>query len=196
MSKMINILKNVFFYFIFFLPTLSNSQTIFRVKTHEILVSGTSNLHDWTAIVGKASGYCIIDTIAELPRISSISIEIISNSLKSSKGSIMDSKMNEALKTVIYPKITFVSKQTKLLKNTTNNIQILIYGVLTIAGVSKNIEIIGICKYVSNELLITMGSKEMKMTDFGVDPPTALFGALETANEIKIDFKINLSTTK
>ena len=189
-------LINLILFLLLILPVVTISQTNFSVKSHNITVSGTSNIHDWTATVQNASGYCIIDTIGSLINISNINIMIESNSLKSSKGSIMDSKMKDALKADKYPTIAFISKQTKVLHKSKDNIQLQIAGVLIIGGVSKYIEVLGNCRSFSNELFITMGSKELKMTDFGVKPPTALFGTLLTANEIKIDFKIILSPTK
>ena len=33
-----------------------------------------------------------------------------------------------------------------------------------------------------------MGAQQVKMTDYGVDPPTALFGVLKTGDAITISF--------
>lgn len=41
----------------------------------------------------------------------------------------------------------------------------------------------------SDELTVT-GSVDLLMTDFDISPPTALFGAVKTADEIVIEFKI------
>ena len=38
------------------------------------------------------------------------------------------------------------------------------------------------------------GVQTIKMTDYGVTPPVALFGTLTTGDEITINFKTNFST--
>jgi hypothetical protein len=37
------------------------------------------------------------------------------------------------------------------------------------------------------------GTQAIKMTDYSVNPPTALFGALKTGNDITITFKTDFS---
>jgi hypothetical protein len=39
------------------------------------------------------------------------------------------------------------------------------------------------------------GSQTIKMTDYGITPPTALFGTLKTGDEITITFKTNFTST-
>lgn len=43
------------------------------------------------------------------------------------------------------------------------------------------------------DVLIT-GSQDLKMTDFEITPPTALFGLIKVKNDLKISFDLNLDT--
>ncbi|MCD4791896.1 MAG: YceI family protein [Bacteroidales bacterium] len=173
-------------------PAFAFSQITYEVKSHAIVVSGSSNLHDWTATVGTATGNCKVDTTDLISEIKDISIVIDVQTLKSSKGGIMDSKMYNALKTEQYPKMIFKSVQSKILSKTTGITQVSISGNLTIAGKTQKIEVTGFCQLLQGGLFLTMGSKKLKMSDFGVEPPNAMLGTLKTDDEISISFKITL----
>jgi len=50
---------NVFLLISFMLTIVVSSisaQDIYKVKTHEVVISGTSNIHDWTATVIDLNG--------------------------------------------------------------------------------------------------------------------------------------------
>jgi hypothetical protein len=40
------------------------------------------------------------------------------------------------------------------------------------------------------------GSKTINMTEFGMVPPTAMFGSLKTGEEITVNFKVTLAGIK
>ncbi len=174
-------------------PVFAFSQITYEVKSHAIVVSGSSNLHDWTATVGTATGNCEVYTSDLISEIKDINIEIDAQTLKSSKGSIMDSKMYDALKTEQYPKMIFKSVQSKILSKTTGITKVLISGNLTIAGKTQKIDMIGFCQLLQGGFFLTMGSKNLKMSDFEVVPPKAILGTLKTDDEITISFKITLN---
>jgi hypothetical protein len=44
--------------------------------------------------------------------------------------------------------------------------------------------------------LVFEGSQKIKMTDYGVSPPTALLGVLKTDNDIVLNFKTNFTEGK
>lgn len=173
-------------------PVFAFSQITYNIKSHATVVSGSSNLHDWTATLETATGNCKVDTTDLISEIKDINIEIDAQTLKSSKGSVMDSKMYDALKTEQYPKIIFKSVQSKIISKTTGITQVLIFGNLTIAGKTQKVEVTGFCQLLQDGFFLTMGSKKLKMSDFGIEPPTALFGTLKTDDEISISFRITL----
>ena len=61
-------------------------------------------------------------------------------------------------------------------------------GNLTIAGATKPLEIIFDAKVSSNKIVLS-GSKSLKMTDFKIDPPKAMFGTITTGDEVIIKFE-------
>ncbi|HPX05794.1 MAG TPA: YceI family protein, partial [Tenuifilaceae bacterium] len=63
-------------------------------------------------------------------------------------------------------------------------------GTLTISGVTQNVTINATGKLLPNGAIEFTGEKALKMTSFKVEPPTAMFGAMKTGDEVTIDFKV------
>ena len=159
---------------------LNNSSSVLEVN-------GTSSLHDWTLETEKQSGKVVLSN-AETLEISSLDFSVEAESLKSGKTS-MDKNTYKALKTDDHKTMDFslsVVKQVK--KITDNSFKVFTTGKMTISGVTKTISLDMTVKLEGGKLLLE-GEKSFKMTDFGVDPPTALLGTIKTGNEITIVFK-------
>jgi polyisoprenoid-binding protein YceI len=65
-------------------------------------------------------------------------------------------------------------------------------GNLTIAGVSKPVELTVVAKVLPGGDLEFSGSKTMRMTMFNVDPPTAMWGVVKAGDEITIAFTLTM----
>ncbi|MFT5142873.1 MAG: hypothetical protein ACI80V_001587 [Rhodothermales bacterium] len=63
-------------------------------------------------------------------------------------------------------------------------------GSLTIAGHTESVTITGTLQVLSGGLLRLRGSKDLLLTDFGIDPPTKLFGLIKVHNEIDVHFDL------
>ncbi len=86
------------------------SQQAYRIKSHNLVVKGTSNLHDWTANAEKADGnFKLIVNEGKIAEVDAFSLKVDAKSLKGSKGNIMDKKIEDALvliKIHIYPLVS------------------------------------------------------------------------------------------
>jgi polyisoprenoid-binding protein YceI len=169
------------------------AQKTYQVKSQNMVVSGTSNLHDWTANVSKANGSAQLEVNnGKITSIQNVEIKVDAQSLKGSKGNIMDSKIKDALDAKKNPTITYkaskgsLTEQSGTYKITTN-------GSLTIAGVTQNVTLDASGKVLPNGDIEFSGVKKLKMTDYKIDPPTAMLGALTTGNEITLNYKVILS---
>ena len=65
-------------------------------------------------------------------------------------------------------------------------------GSLNIAGVTRPVDMMVKVLIRGNRKLIFEGSQTIKMSDFDIAPPTALFGTLKTGNEVAINFKTGI----
>jgi len=186
--------KFILFFSFLFLCVVKNisAQESFIIKSFEAGLSGTSNLHDWTATINSLSGTCDCSET----EITKINLTIDATTLESSKGTVMDNIMLDALKTDDYPKIYLKSSSFKLISEYNGISKYSGMGTMTIAGVSKTFSITTSHKILQNGDFEVSGSVDILMTDFGIEPPTALFGTLTTANEVNISYKIIFQKSK
>ena len=152
-----------------------------------LTVDGTSSLHDWQIEAEAYNGGVSFSDI-ETASIDKLQVDVLVESLKSGK-TTMDKNTYKALKTSKYPKILFSLTKTDKVKSLGNNkFEVMAYGDLTISGTKKNIPIKFLLEINENTITLT-GEKAIKMTDFNVEPPKALFGTITTGDEITIKFK-------
>ena len=191
MKKIISLLAVSIFLLSF---TVINNMTSYKISDDfTIKIKGTSNLHDWESNIEKMTGTASI-TYSENGdiRIEECKVSIPVKSIKSTKGSIMDKKTWKALKendhsTIDY-RLTSFDNVIKSGKTFTAYAK----GKLTIAGATNSIYM----KVAGTELnsgdVEISGSKKLKMTDYNIDPPTALMGTMTTGDEVEIEFRIVL----
>ena len=172
-----------------------NTYTLSNI--YSIVINGTSNLHNWNEKAEGATGDAILthntDGSIELD---AVNIKINVRSIKSSEGSsMMDNNTYAALKADHYPEITF-ALSTPILSdaNPLKEKIIPVKGNLTIAGVKRSIEMQVKLSMETNGALAFSGSYILKMSDYNVKAPTALFGTIKTGDAITIQFKSTFTT--
>lgn len=176
------------------LPFPLLAQQVYEVKNHNIVVAGTSNLHDWTASAEKVNGnFKVKVDNGKIAAVNAVDVKVDTKSLKSSKGGIMDSKIQDALNAKKNPTISFKSTGGTV-NEKSGSYKITANGVLTIAGVSQNVIVDALGKVLPNGDIEFTGTKKIKMTDYKVEPPTAMLGTLTTGDEVTLTFKIVLKT--
>ncbi len=168
--------------------------TMWSVNKSSIKIAGTSSLHDWEMKVESVQSVQQIEINANELVIHSIELAIPVKSI-TSDNSIMDSKTFEALKGKQFPFVKFTATQSKLALEK-GAFKGKIMGMLEIAGKKRQVEIpiAGIVK--SNNMLEVKGDYRIDMTQYGVDPPTAMFGTLKTGKDVLVSFSFELSTNQ
>jgi len=158
--------------------------------TSSFTIKGTSSLHDWEMVSEKFNGSLKYINNGNSLSVENIQIQVSVKNLVSGK-KIMDNKCHDALKADKHPNITYHFKNIGSLKPTgTNTYNAVITGDLSIAGVTKSVPVNVVITQSETNFNIK-GEKALKMTDFGVTPPTALLGTLKTGDDITIDFNLN-----
>ncbi|MEO9804296.1 MAG: YceI family protein [Reichenbachiella sp.] len=147
-------------------------------STMEIL--GTSSLHDWESNVEE---FVVKAALAD-NQIRGIHFTAIVRSIKSGKSG-MDNNTYKALEENKYPEIQFTTDQL-----TIQGKELLGKGELLIAGKSNEIPVRLTINNTSK--LSVSGSIKIKMTDYGITPPTAVFGTIKTGDDITIQFDFTL----
>jgi polyisoprenoid-binding protein YceI len=183
-----------------FMLTLTAGTTIqnkyILATGYAVTINGTSNFHDWDENVGTVSGDASINWNGDKSfGLSALSIKMDVHSIKSTEGSAMNNNTYKALKADNNPSITFILTAPITVKANAPENNFSAKGNLTVAGVTKPVEMQVKLSMQTKDKLVFEGSQKIKMTDYGVKPPTALFGTLKTGDDITINFKTDFVTS-
>jgi hypothetical protein len=165
----------------------------FHSESLNISISGTSTLHDWTMTSdqGKLDVNFVMSN-DKATGLSGLTFSIPAESLKSGKG-LMDKNTYKALKTGQHKAITYQLSSAIVTPVDAVTYKIKTKGKLTIAGNARDTELDAIAKYNAADKSFTVsGSKKMKMSDYGVVPPTVMMGTIKTGNDIVIAFNTKI----
>ena len=157
-----------------------------------ISIAGTSTLHDWTMTTSEATCEAAFEMNAQgkPASLTSLVVTIAAESLKSGKNA-MDKNAYAALKTDKHKQITFQLVSAKIEGKT-----IQINGKLTIAGVTRPVEVQATFETLSDGTMQFKGTRQIMMTDYNVEPPSFMFGSVTTGNEITVAFDMVLTPRK
>jgi polyisoprenoid-binding protein YceI len=166
-------------------------------KNYTVTILGTSNLHSWNETVQTVLGDGSVTWNGDGSfNLDAIHLKMEVNSIKSDMGSIMNNNTYKALKADKNPEIIFtLTTPVSSIKVGSANTPISAKGTLTIAGVTRPIDMNVKVSIQDHTVLSFEGSQTIKMTDYGISPPTALFGTLKTGDEITINFKTNFTVS-
>ncbi len=161
-------------------------------STSKLIVDGTSNIHDWQINAENQQGKITTNfEDGKLAAIQQLDFSVTAESLKSGKSG-MDKNTYKALNTSKYKQIVFKLTKVSSINGSGGSYKVVASGNLMIAGVTKPIDITFDVKVQGNTITLT-GAKTIKMTDFGVDPPKAMFGTITTGDAIDIKFESNFT---
>lgn len=151
-----------------------------------LTVLGTSNIHDWHLDAKNQSGSIIFKDLQSC-LIEAITLNVEAESLESGKSG-MDKNTFKALNTDDYKTISFQLVEVISLTDKGNDVyESKVSGDLSISGTTKRIELNLNINVLESSVKLT-GEKIIKMTDFGVEPPKALFGTITTGDQLTIKF--------
>jgi len=164
--------------------------TKYSIDRKNIRIKGTSNLHDWEMMVEKVKGIMDADVKNnKIVSINSLTLTVDANSITSGK-SIMDNKTYKALKSDLYSDIQFTLSEILEIKTSDKGQLIRARGILSVAGIKKNIPVKVTGSLSDDGSMSFTGNKSLKMSDFKIEPPTAIFGTLKTGDLVNIEFDV------
>lgn len=172
----------------YLMPLQLIAQTKYDVgKNVELKLTGTSSLHDWEMVSKEAIGEGIlILQNGNLEKVESLSVQMPAESIKSGKGA-MDRNAYSAIDTKKHKQVQFVLRS--FTKSGTNTWKA--NGDFTIAGVRKSAAFDVKSSQAGSNFKFE-GKHAFNLTDYSIDPPTALLGTVKTGDEVTIHFNITL----
>lgn len=185
---------------VFFLAAQSLlAQTSYKIepgKNATLTVSGTSNVHNWTMVstAAESQGFFKINAKDELIGLSGFSLTVAAKSLKSGK-SLMDSRTYKSIKADDFPIISYQLRAVEIVAMQPNKFKIITKGNITIAGKTQPISIVVNAVVNPDQTITCTGKTLLKLTDFEIEPPSFMLGAMKVGNEINISFDLNYTKT-
>lgn len=153
-----------------------------------VRIEGTSTLHDWTM-----EGTTIDGTIAAPPveqwknDASNVTVAIPVTSIRSEHAK-MDKLMAEALKADANPAIRYELTHANLTESSPA-LRLETRGKLTIAGVTRDVAMQVNGTREPGGTYVLTGQLPIRMSDYGIKPPTAMMGTIKTGNDVKVTFR-------
>lgn len=155
------------------------SQETYKLSESSLLtINGTSTVHSWTVTANDLQG-----SMSYADNIKDISLQVPVADIKSERGAAMDKKMHAALKMEEHPEVSFTFQEID------KGDGLSIKGKLTIAGVEKSVDLKSEVSTVDNGYRIR-GSKEIALQDFGMEPPTAMFGQIVVGDKVTVNYNL------
>jgi polyisoprenoid-binding protein YceI len=179
----------VFLAFLLSAVSVVNAQS-YASKSFSLTIDGNSTMHEWsTAATNVQIKGDFVMPEGVLQKINSASVNVVTKSLKSTKKSgLMDSRTYETLKADAHPNITYVFTKVASIQQNGSETTLTINGNLTIGGTSKPTDLVIKMKTLPNGEIEVKGTRKIKMSEYGIKPPSFMLGALKVSDEVAINF--------
>jgi len=155
-----------------------------------VWVEGTSTLHDWSCEAGQINGNIAAEpTTDRLTAISAVTVTIPVSSIDCDNGT-MNGKLRDALEGAANVSFTLASAQVGSVNN--GIFAIRASGSLSIAGVTQTMNISATGRALGNGRFQITGTIPFPLSQFGVDPPTAMLGTIRTRDNVTVGFDVTV----
>jgi len=172
------------------------AQAIYKItnaKENDMKLSGISALHNWSletkTFTSEAQFGFKPGKEHQLASISSLTFSVAVENLKSGKKGL-DKDAHNALKINPYRNIFYTQVSAVVTPAGGDKSHVKTEGNLNIAGVTKKVTVNVDCVVNKDGTITATGSYKLKMSDYGVKPPSLLFGAVKTSEDVALTFTL------
>ena len=156
-------------------------------KESRLWLEGTSTVRSFKCTAGNVGMTVVAETEespAEMVKSASLTVPV---SQLECGNKTMNEHMRKALKAQANPQITWTMTSYQV-----QGANVVINGKLTIAGKENAIELKGTGSAESGTIRFK-GSKQFKMTEYGVKPPSLMLGTMKVGDAVTVSFDLVLS---
>ena len=177
--------------------TVANEQLVLQPQSR-LWIDGTSTIRSFTCKAGEVNALVEVNGANAIPSlltgekgVKAVQVTVPAEKMDCSNGKMND-HMRNALKVTENPTITFNLTNYDVTKSA-DGISGTINGTLDLGGVKKPISLQATG---ANEggMLHVNGVYELKMTDYGLKPPTLMFGRIKVGETVKVGFDLLLKS--
>ena len=183
------------------LAAVGAGQTTARVAVapeSKLWIEGTSNLHGWSCKAEKFDAAIELDaaavaelTMATPKALKRVEVKVPVKALKCGHGG-MDDNLYKALKADETPEISYILATFDAAPGEADAFTLKTNGTLAIAGKENKLTMEVMAIRLPDGTVKATGMVPIKMTDFGIKPPTAIFGTLRTGDEVRVNFALTV----
>jgi len=164
----------------------------------KLWIDGTSNLHGWSCKTDKLDAVIEVDAaaaasmnVAVPAAVKKVEVKVPVKELHCNHGG-MDGNLYKALKADQTPEISYILATLDAVAGAKDEVTLKTTGTLTIAGKANPLTMDVEATRLADGRIRATGMVPVKMTDFGIQPPTAIFGRLKCGDEVKVSFELNV----
>jgi polyisoprenoid-binding protein YceI len=166
---------------------MSSAQVRYTGSSVDLVVSGTSTLHDWTmkSVKADCNALFLLNPSGNIAGVQTMTFSTPAIGLKSDHTG-MDNNAYKALKTDKNPTITYTLTSATAAPAANGQTTVKCTGNLSIAGTTKEEEIVATCKTNPDNTITVTGTRKINMPEFSIAPPTFMMGTIKTGSDVVI----------
>lgn len=160
-------------------------------------VAGTSTVRSFQCQAGafdakveSAGTDAVAAVLSGQKAVSTVEVTVPAEKLDCRNGT-MNEHMRKAIKAKEFPTIVFRASSYDLAR-ANDSVAVTLNGSLTLGGVEKPITVKAFAKPGDSGTLVVSGTREVRMTEFGLKPPTLMLGTMKVDEKITVGFDVVL----
>ena len=160
-------------------------------------VAGTSTVRSFQCQAGafdakveSGGADAVAAVLAGQKAVSTVEVTVPAEKLDCRNGT-MNEHLRKAIKAKEFPTVVFRASSYDLAR-VSDSVAVTLNGSLTLGGVEKPITVKAFAKSGDNGTLIVSGTREVRMTEFGLKPPTLMLGTMKVDEKITVGFDVVL----
>jgi polyisoprenoid-binding protein YceI len=160
-------------------------------------VAGTSTVRSFQCQAGafdakveSTGADAVAAVLAGQKAVTSVEVTVPAEKLDCRNGT-MNEHMRKALKAKEFPTVVFRASSYDLAR-VSDTVNVTLNGSLTLGGVEKPIMVNAQAKPGADGALVISGTREVRMTEFSLKPPTLMLGTMKVDEKITVGFEIVL----
>ena len=168
----------------------------FHSTPNEMYVEGGSTIHDWSCPITSLDGSLKADTPdatqAPISPPSRVQVAVPVDAIQCDNDT-MNEKLREALKLNSYPEVYFSlegAQVSSVPDSSADWFQVDAKGELILAGKRKQIELPVKSKRLDGGDLRFVGHHTIRLSDYDIERPSAMFGTIKTSKEVTVHFDV------
>lgn len=157
-----------------------------------IFLEGDSNVRRWSCDSGQLALAGLVDTGSDErpPSVAALTIDLEVATLRCGDPH-MEEKLRESLASDRFPLIRYRFRAAEVIRGAPpGEVWLLAKGELTVRGITRAVELPVRAEVAPDRGLRAQGALPLRMSDFGVDPPSAFLGLVQSKDELLVRFEL------